>query len=217
MTTRGKLQAILVGIVLGVLAGGMLAVHAQTTGGGVTYIPPPTVAGSNTWSAAQTFSKGSAATAPSFGQSASFSAASGGVYASFYGPTSGAAGASFDFYDTTNAALRGFIGYGTSTVTGDAVTDFAVAPGAGGSFVIGCANGASACVRVNGATGQVTLIGALQLPVTTVASLPSCGTSQKGQMYAVSDATTPTYNGTLTGGSTVAVPVFCNGSAWTAH
>jgi len=33
----------------------------------------------------------------------------------------------------------------------------------------------------------------------------------------VSDATTPTYNGALTGGGAVYVPVFCNGSAWVSH
>lgn len=194
--------------------GGVFYAHAQVSGGGVSGI---TSGSAINWAATQTFSHGSNATPPSFSQSASFSAASGGAYASFYGPTTGAAGASFDFYDTTNSVLRGFIGYGSSTVTGDAVTDLGIAPGAGGSVVIGCANGASACVRINGATGQVTLIGALQLPVTTVASLPSCGAGQKGQVYAVSDATAPTYNSTLTGGSTVAIPVFCNGSAWTAH
>jgi hypothetical protein len=55
------------------------------------------------------------------------------------------------------------------------------------------------------------------LPTTTVSSLPTCGTSQKGLMYAVSDATTPTYNNTLTGGGAVSVPVYCNGTAWTSH
>lgn len=59
--------------------------------------------------------------------------------------------------------------------------------------------------------------GGIQLPVSTVSSLPSCGSSQKGMMYAVSDATSPTYNGSLTGGGSVSVAVYCNGSSWTAH
>lgn len=55
------------------------------------------------------------------------------------------------------------------------------------------------------------------LALTTVASLPTCNTAAKGAVSAVSDATLPTYNGTLTGAGTVAVPVFCNGTAWTSH
>jgi hypothetical protein len=56
-----------------------------------------------------------------------------------------------------------------------------------------------------------------QLPITTVSGLPTCGASQNGMMYTVSDASSPTYNGTLTGGGSTKVPVFCNGTAWTAH
>jgi hypothetical protein len=56
-----------------------------------------------------------------------------------------------------------------------------------------------------------------QLPTTTVSGLPSCGAAQVGMMYAVSDAASPTYNGSLTGGGSIKIPVFCNGSAWTAH
>jgi len=59
--------------------------------------------------------------------------------------------------------------------------------------------------------------GSLSLPTTTVASLPPCGTAQKGLLYSVSDAVSPTYNGPLTGGGSVTIPVFCNGSIWTAH
>jgi hypothetical protein len=59
--------------------------------------------------------------------------------------------------------------------------------------------------------------GGVLLPVSTVGALPSCVTGLKGAIRAVSDATSPTYNGTLTGGGAVSVPVYCNGSAWTAH
>jgi hypothetical protein len=68
--------------------------------------------------------------------------------------------------------------------------------------------------------GRIAPSDGVALPVTTVAGLPTCGSSQKGLMYAVSDATTPTYNGALTGGGTGSaanIPVFCNGTAWTAH
>jgi hypothetical protein len=56
-----------------------------------------------------------------------------------------------------------------------------------------------------------------QLPVLTVGTLPSCGSAQKGLMYAVSDASSPTYNGALMGSGSSVIPVFCNGTAWTTH
>ena len=55
------------------------------------------------------------------------------------------------------------------------------------------------------------------LPVFTVATLPTCAAANSGTLAAVSDATTPAYNATLTGGGAVLIPVLCNGSAWTAH
>lgn len=49
----------------------------------------------------------------------------------------------------------------------------------------------------------------------TVATLP---TPASGVAYAtVTDATTPTYLGVLTGGGTVVCPVFYNGTAWVSH
>lgn len=52
---------------------------------------------------------------------------------------------------------------------------------------------------------------------TIVANLPTCSAGTLGLMYAVSDATSPAYNATLTGGGSIAVPAFCNGTAWVAH
>jgi hypothetical protein len=43
------------------------------------------------------------------------------------------------------------------------------------------------------------------------------GSTNVSAMAAVTDATSPTYNATLTGGGAVHIPVFCNGTAWTAH
>jgi hypothetical protein len=70
-----------------------------------------------------------------------------------------------------------------------------------------------------GRLGFVDASGALvvELPVYTVATLPTCNSTIHYSMAAVSDATTPSYNGSLTGGSTVKVPVFCDGSSWTSH
>lgn len=51
----------------------------------------------------------------------------------------------------------------------------------------------------------------------TVSTLPTCGAASKGALLFVTDATSPTYNATLTGSGAIVVPAFCNGSAWTAH
>jgi hypothetical protein len=47
--------------------------------------------------------------------------------------------------------------------------------------------------------------------------LPRCGTALLGQSAIVSDASAPTYNGPYTGGGSVQVPVYCNGTSWTTH
>jgi hypothetical protein len=51
----------------------------------------------------------------------------------------------------------------------------------------------------------------------TVSTLPACGSSNAYYWAMVTDATSPTFNGALTGGGTVKVPVWCNGTAWTSH
>ena len=67
--------------------------------------------------------------------------------------------------------------------------------------------------RINGATVSLGAVGY------TVATLPStAGTGMVTGAFAyVTDATAPTYLGTLTGGGTVVCPVFYNGTAWVAH
>lgn len=56
--------------------------------------------------------------------------------------------------------------------------------------------------------------GAIRLKSYTVATLPA-GT--QGDTAFVTDATAPTYLGTLTGGGSVVCPVFYNGTAWVSH
>jgi hypothetical protein len=69
-------------------------------------------------------------------------------------------------------------------------------------------------------TGTSTLIGkvgfgaAATLKGYTVSTLPVGVT---GDMAYVTDATAPTYNAALTGGGSVVMPVFYNGSAWVSH
>lgn len=45
-------------------------------------------------------------------------------------------------------------------------------------------------------------------------ALPACNAGSKGARAWVTDATSPTYLGTYTGGSTTVAPVFCNGTSW---
>lgn len=69
----------------------------------------------------------------------------------------------------------------------------------------------------SGSTGSTIVVGQ-QSVAYTVATLPTCNANTKGiDNFYVTDATTPTYNGALTGGGAVIVPVFCNGTAWTSH
>lgn len=48
----------------------------------------------------------------------------------------------------------------------------------------------------------------------TVAQLPAAAAALKGARATVTDATTTTFLGALTGGGSNIVPVFCNGTAW---
>ena len=49
-----------------------------------------------------------------------------------------------------------------------------------------------------------------------VSGLPACNNSNKGQRATVTDASSPTYLGILTGGSSTLTTAICNGSAWVA-
>ena len=53
----------------------------------------------------------------------------------------------------------------------------------------------------------------------TVAQLATlgCASANKGQIFIATDAASPTWNATLSGGGGVTVLAFCNGSNWTAH
>jgi hypothetical protein len=92
-------------------------------------------------------------------------------------------------------------------------------------FLYDVANGANAIV-VNANKGTLQLAadgrvssfgGVTTLAVYTVATLPACSGANGNGLAIVSDATSPTYNAALTGGGTVRVPVFCNGTSWSAH
>jgi hypothetical protein len=75
---------------------------------------------------------------------------------------------------------------------------------------------ASAGFTVDG-SGKLTAYNAKLGHVYTVATLPTCNGGAEGTFAAVSDASAPTYNATVAGGGAVHIPVYCNGTNWTAH
>jgi hypothetical protein len=96
--------------------------------------------------------------------------------------------------------------------------------------VTGAAAGSPPAIQASGAdssinlklaargAGQIKLESVMNLPGYTVSTLPPCNATYNGGMAYVTDFSgAPVYNGTLTGGGKTAVPVFCNGSKWTAH
>jgi hypothetical protein len=80
----------------------------------------------------------------------------------------------------------------------------------------GAANDVDVVLAPKG-SGRVVTNGGIRLPVTTVAALPACNGASRGLVYAVSDAASPTYDNTLTGGGAMSVPAYCNGANWRAH
>ena len=64
-------------------------------------------------------------------------------------------------------------------------------------------------------TGNIVANAPVRLQGYTVATLPTAGTV--GRTAYVTDATAPTYLGTLTGGGAVRTPVFDNGTAWVSY
>jgi len=76
------------------------------------------------------------------------------------------------------------------------------------------ASGTPTQVATIDSAGRLILTAPSRLPGYTVATLPS-GTL--GDTAFVTDATAPTYNGTLTGGGAVKVRVFHNGAAWVSN
>ena len=64
---------------------------------------------------------------------------------------------------------------------------------------------------------DITFGAPVKLPLTTVAALPACTLTLQGAMMAVTDAQSPTYRTSLTGGGSESVPAFCNGRSWIAY
>jgi hypothetical protein len=66
------------------------------------------------------------------------------------------------------------------------------------------------------ATGVIQTV-ALSIPQSTVSGLPACSSGNKGLRYDVTDGSSPTFLGTLTGGGTTYTPAVCNGTNWVAY
>lgn len=58
---------------------------------------------------------------------------------------------------------------------------------------------------------------AIQLPRSTVASLPTCNARSEGELAGVIDADSTVFNAVLTGGGSNHVMAYCNGATWTVH
>ncbi len=146
----------------------------------------------------------------------------------------GQSGANNQFYSTTNSTLGADLkSWVTANVSGqyyvgamnDAQNGFtkAYAIGRGTTYNVASHTWYTSTVAgtpVQGLTLTTAVLGSavpVQLPVSTVAALPTCAAGIANSMAAVSDATAPTYNAALTGGGAVHIPVFCDGSAWKAH
>jgi hypothetical protein len=85
---------------------------------------------------------------------------------------------------------------------------------AGGAF-LPLSIRASSILFSNAVTApKIIMTGVINLKSYTVSSLPA---GAQGDTAMVTDATAPTYLGTLTGGGSVKCPVFHNGTAWVSH
>jgi len=116
--------------------------------------------------------------------------------------------------NTTGADLIIRGGQGTGSATSGGVEIQAAPAGTSGSS----ANALGNYFRVDSA-GATIQNGALVFKTTpyTVATLPTCNSTTAWYIYPVSDASSPTWNGTLSGGGSTKVLALCNGSNWTAH
>jgi hypothetical protein len=93
-----------------------------------------------------------------------------------------------------------------SNVTGGIKID---ASGAGSSASLALRGGSAAGVTAN---PFVQFLNAY-----TVATLPTCISGLAGALAYVSDALSPSWNATLSGGGSTKTLALCNGSSWTAH
>lgn len=126
------------------------------------------------------------------------------------GTSSGTASSQTEATGTTNAYTT------TANTDGSTPAGFtATGPGDTGGYQLVTGAGP---ITLSPASGQAIIATKpIRLQSYTVSTLPSCVSGLAGGYAYVTDASSPTYNGSLTGSSSTIVPVFCNGSAWTSH
>jgi hypothetical protein len=122
-----------------------------------------------------------------------------------------------------NTYLGTYAGPGTTSQLNFTIAiGYEAHPTATGHAVIGNASVTDLYVGSESATGNVhgasgTFSGTVTEGHYTVSTLPTCNSGAKGATANVTDATSPTYLGTLTGGGAVFTPVVCNGTAWVSY
>ncbi len=173
--------------------------NAATVPANGIYLPSANTLGfsSNTTARGSVNSTGNwALLAPSSGIAITATTVETAVGFQLQGPNTGA-GWTVALRDTTNSVNRGFIGVGTSCVTGAAVTDLCISPGVSGRLAIGTANGA-AIGTTFGSTGTVTInapssglaLFATGIANSTTARIQSSTTSGQGFGLEVDGGTT---------------------------
>jgi hypothetical protein len=112
---------------------------------------------------------------PSSGIPVTISQGVGGVFTDYRVPSTAGTGAYIRFFDSTGSLARGFIGIGNSVVSGAAITDLALSPGASGRVLIGTPSGA-AIGTIFDSTGAVTINGPSSGTALAITGGPSTST-----------------------------------------
>jgi hypothetical protein len=75
-----------------------------------------------------------------------------------------------------------------------------------------------ATVQLNGVTVMtIDPVSGIMPVAGIVSALPACTSTNKGALRVVTDASSPTYGGSLSGSSTTVALALCNGTSWLAH
>jgi hypothetical protein len=101
--------------------------------------------------------------------------------------------------------------FGWANAFGQGAPDTSFCRGAGGIIYFGQGGGPTddrGSIRADHTTNS---------KIYNTSNLPSCGSSNNGAKYVVSDATLPTFLDTYTGGGGVESPVLCNGTNWVTY
>ncbi len=129
--------------------------------------------------------------------------------AEFFTSTTGSTSSINVSWNSLSAAASFQVWYGTAAGAENAYFTTTAT-----SLDITALNGTAGTLPAGDATGGILIDGSIATGGFTVATLPT--NVPTGSRAYVTDATAPTFLGTLTGGGAVVCPVFYNGSAWVA-